>query len=76
MERNDRNHPSNPGPDEIPDDPIFPDDIQEDGAEDPEDVTRPEHTTSGDQLQACGFLKIHRVSSAAKLSAASGAPLL
>ncbi len=67
MERNDRNHPSNRGPNEIPDDPIFPDDIEEDGAEDPEDVTRPENATSAEeQFRAGGFPKIHRFSSAAK----------
>ncbi len=39
MERNGRIHPSDPGPDEDSDDPIFPDDMRRDGVEDTEDDT-------------------------------------
>lgn len=37
MERSDRIHPFDPKPDETRDDPIFPDDVEDDDAEDPED---------------------------------------
>ncbi len=37
MERNQTIHPSEPGPDEASDDPIFPDDIRDDGVEDTEE---------------------------------------
>jgi hypothetical protein len=37
MERNARIHPSDPGPDETRDDPIFPDEVEHDGVDEPED---------------------------------------
>jgi hypothetical protein len=37
MERDDRIHPSDPGPDETNGDPIFPDDIKHDDVEGAED---------------------------------------
>ena len=42
MERNERMHPLDPRPDEAPDDPVFPDDMKDDGAEENEDATRPD----------------------------------
>lgn len=41
MERNDRIYPSDPEPDETRVDPIFPDDVEHDGVDEPEDDITP-----------------------------------